>query len=102
MVRRKYQKKEIVLAAVCLLLAVATLTFYIWHQSALISLGYQTSGLEMRVERLEVEIKKLETDKAALLAPDRVEEIARNKLNLTDPSDGQIIYEDFLVSKKDE
>jgi cell division protein FtsL len=89
-------------AAFYLLLAVATLTFYIWHQSALISLGYQTSGLEMRIERLEVEIKKLETDKTALLAPDRVEKIARTELSLTDPNDGQIIYEDFQASKKDE
>ena len=102
MVRKKYQKKEIVLAAVCLLLAVATLTFYIWHQSALISLGYQTSGLEMQIARLEVEIKTLETAKAALLAPDRVERIARAQLSLVDPADGQIIYEDFRASKKDE
>jgi cell division protein FtsL len=56
----------------------------------------------MRIEQVKVEIKKLETEKAALLAPDRVERIARAELSLTDPSDGQIIYEDFQVSKKDE
>jgi cell division protein FtsL len=97
MVRKRYQKKEIVLAAGCVLLAIATLTFYIWHQTALISLGYQTGKLEEEILRLEEQIKKLETDKAALLALERVERIARNDLNLAEPKEEQIIYEDFRV-----
>jgi cell division protein FtsL len=98
MVRKKYQKKEIVLAAGCVLLAIATLTFYIWHQAALINLGYQTGKLEQEILRLNEEIKKLETQKASLLALDRVEKIARNELNLAEPKEEQIIYEDFRVS----
>jgi cell division protein FtsL len=97
MVRKKYQKKEILLAAACLLLAVATLTFYIWHQAALISLGYQIGKLESDILRLEEDIKKLETNKASLLSLDRVDKIARDELNLVEPKEEQIIYEDFQV-----
>jgi cell division protein FtsL len=97
MVRKKYQKKEILLATACLLLAVATLTFYIWHQAALISLGYQIGKLESDILRLEEDIKKLETHKASLLSLDRVDKIARDELNLVEPKEEQIIYEDFQV-----
>lgn len=93
MATRKCQKKEILLAVSCLLLGLATLTFYIWHQSALIGLGYQIAGLEMTIDQLRIEIKKLETEKAALLSPERVEKIARTLLNLGEPKEGQILYQ---------
>lgn len=95
MVRKKYQKKEIILAASCILLAVATLTFYIWHQAALINLGYQIGKLEADILRLEEDIKKLETQRAALLSLDRVDKIARDQLSLVEPKEEQVIYEDF-------
>jgi cell division protein FtsL len=98
MVRKKLDRKEIAAAAGCILLAVATLTFYIWHQAAIIQMGYQTSRLEEKMAGLKEEIKKLETDKAALLAPDRVDRIAREELRLVEPKPEQIIYEDVRSS----
>ena len=98
MVRKKINGKEIAAAAGCILLAVATLTFYIWHQAAIIQMGYQTSRLEEEMAGLKEEIKKLETDKAALLAPDRVDRIAREELRLVEPKPEQIIYEDVRPS----
>ena len=98
MVRNKLDRKEIAAAAGCILLAVATLTFYIWHQAAIIQIGYQTSHLEEKMAGLKEEIKKLETDKAALLAPDRVDRIAREELRLVEPKPEQIIYEDIRTS----
>ncbi|MFZ2053556.1 MAG: cell division protein FtsL [Candidatus Aminicenantales bacterium] len=95
MVRRKFEKKEIAAAAGCILLAIATLTFYIWHQAAIIQLGYQTSLLEENKARLGEDIKRLETERAALLAPDRVDRIAREELRLVEPKPEQIIYEDI-------
>lgn len=95
MVRRKYEKKEIVAAAGCVLLAIATLTFYIWHQAAIIQLGYQLSRLEEKKARLGEDIERLETERAALLAPDRVDRIAREELRLVEPKQDQIIYEDI-------
>ncbi|MDH4272944.1 MAG: cell division protein FtsL [Candidatus Aminicenantes bacterium] len=95
MVRKKFEKKEIAAAAGCILLAIATLTFYIWHQAAIIQLGYQTSRLEENKARLGEDIKRLETERAALLAPDRVDRIAREELRLVEPKPEQIIYEDI-------
>ena len=95
MVRRKFEKKEIAAAAGCLLLAVGTLTFYIWHQAAVIQLGYQTSRLEEKKARLGTDIKRLEAERAALLAPDRVDRIAREELHLVEPKPEQVIYEDI-------
>lgn len=95
MVRRRYEKREILLAVACVFLAIAFLTFYIWHQAALISLGYEASRLAEKSSSLEEEIKVLELRKASLLALDKVERIAREELHLTDPKPEQIIYEDF-------
>ncbi len=102
MVRRRYNRREIALSAVCLLFAISTLTFYIWHQAALISLGYKMSQAEQEIRNLEEDIKKLETEKAALLSLERVERTARQELHLTDPKDDQIIYEDFRFEINDE
>jgi cell division protein FtsL len=93
MVRKKLNRKELVAAGGCILLAVSTLTFYIWHQAAVIQIGYQTSYLEEKKAGLKEDIKRLETDKAALLAPDRVDRIAREQLRLVEPKPDQIIYE---------
>jgi cell division protein FtsL len=93
MVRRKFSRKEVAAAGGCVLLAVATLTFYVWHQAAVIQIGYQTTRLEEKISALREDIKRLETDRAALLAPDRVDRIAREELQLVEPGPGQIIYE---------
>ncbi|MBM3285456.1 MAG: cell division protein FtsL [Candidatus Aminicenantes bacterium] len=101
MVRKRHDKREIILGAACLLLAIAFLTFYIWHQAALISLGYQTSRLEEKISRLEEEIKGLEIKKTALLSLEKVETIARDKLGLAETKSDQILYQDFRVIDDD-
>lgn len=97
MVRRRYEKKEILLLVICLLLAISFLTFYVWHQAALISLGYQTTRLEEKISHLEEEIRGLEIQKASLLSLEKVERIAREKLGLSEPKKNQIVYQDFRV-----
>jgi cell division protein FtsL len=93
MVRKKLDRKEVAAAAGCILLAVATLTFYVWHQAAVIQIGFQTSRLEEKIGALKEDIKKLEMNRAALLAPARVDRIAREELRLVEPQPEQIIYE---------
>lgn len=102
MVRKKLPKKEVAAAAGCILLAVGTLAFYIWHQAAVIQIGLQTGRLEEKIAGLKEEIRRLETDKAALLAPDRVDRIAREQLQLVEPRPEQIIYEDIQPADKHE
>ncbi len=93
MVRKKYGKKEVLLAAGGIVLAIGTLTFYIWQQSVLISLGYKAGEKEKVKAQLEEDIRRLDTEKASLLALDKVERIARDDLRLASPRPDQIIYE---------
>jgi cell division protein FtsL len=95
MVRKKFSKKEMVLGIGCTLFALLILSLYIWHQTESVSLGYDTAELEYRVIQLEKEVEELETIKSSLLTLDRVEDIARNKLNLAEPKEEQIVYEDI-------
>ena len=93
MVNRKYDSKEIALGAAFLLFLLVIVTLYILYQTEAIQLGYKIAGLEDRVARMKEEIKKLETKKAGLLSPRRVERIARESLGLTDPKPAQVLYE---------
>jgi cell division protein FtsL len=94
MVRKKYSKKEILTVISCTLLGISALTFYIWHQTESIRIGYEIGALEKTIQILNEEVKSLETQKAALLSLDRVEKIARQDLELVEPQEGQVIYED--------
>ena len=102
MVRKKFSKKEIALGIICTVLVISVLTFYIWHQSESIRLGYKTGELEEKVLMLKTEVEKLEAKKASLLTLERVEQIAKNKLDLKVPTEDQIIYDDFKIQKKSE
>ncbi len=95
MVRKKISKKEIALGIACTLLALLILSFYVWHQTESVSLGYDTAELELRVIKLQNEVEKLETIRSSLLSLDRVERMAREKLKLTEPREGQVVYEDI-------
>jgi len=95
MVRKKLSKKEITLGIACTLLALFILTFYVWHQTESVSLGYDTAELEQKVIQLQKEVEELETIRSSLLSLDRVERMAREKLKLSEPKEGQVVYEDF-------
>lgn len=97
MVRKKYTWKQIVLGAGLAFLFLGNLTFYIWYQSESIRLGYRIHELEMKVENLKEEIKRLETRKEALLSLERIDRIARTELQLQDPKPEQIIFENQVV-----
>jgi len=95
MVRKKFNKKEIFLGTVCSLLVLFILSLYVWHQTESVSLGYDTAELEHKVVQLQKEVEKLETIKSSLLSLDRVEKMAKEKLELSEPRDDQIFYEDI-------
>ena len=96
MVRKKLTWKQLLLGGGLVILFLADLTFYIWYQSESIRLGYRIHELELKVEQLKEEIKKLETRKAALLSPERIDRLAREELNLTDPKPEQVIFENLV------
>ncbi|MDD8031242.1 MAG: cell division protein FtsL [Acidobacteriota bacterium] len=93
MVRKKYTWRQLALATGVIILFLGNLTFYIWYQSESIQLGYRIHELEIKIEQLKEEIKKLEAKKESLLSLERVDRIARNQLHLQDPAPEQIIFE---------
>jgi cell division protein FtsL len=95
MVRKKFNKKEILLGIVCSLLVLFILSLYVWHQTESVSLGYDTAELEHKVIQLQKEVEKLETIKSSLLSLDRVEKMAKEKLEMSEPRDDQVFYEDI-------
>jgi len=92
MVRHKRDRLALALAVLAVGLAIAALTFYLWHLNEMTRLGYEAARLEEEINRVKEEVRKLETEKAGLLALDRVEKIARQELHLTDPQPGQVFY----------
>ena len=99
MIRKRYSSREIGVVIACSIVVIFILSFYIWHQTEAISLGYMTSDLEEEVALLKKEIEQLETIRSNLLNLERVEKIAREKLKLRTPKEQQIIF-DTLDGKK--
>jgi len=95
MVRKKFTKKEIMLVITCTLFIISILTFYIWHQVEAVRLGYKINRLEEKIQKLKIEVEKLETTKASLLSFEKVERIAKEKLKMVKTQENQKIYEDF-------
>lgn len=92
MVRKKFNRSEVLLAAAIFLVLVAILTFYIWYQAEAIRLGIQIRKCEVEIKLLQSEIQKLQIKKTSLLAPERIEKIARNSLGMVEPKDNQVIF----------
>jgi len=90
MVRRKLKTKDIIIG-VAALVVILILMFYIWHQAECVRLGYRTQELEQELQHLREEIAILETQKARLLAPDRVARIAQEELGYTQIQDDQFV-----------
>jgi len=95
MVRKKFNKKEIIRDILYTVIIITIFIFYIWHQSKSISLGYKNGELEERIISLRKEIEKLQAKKSSLLSLERVEKIAKEELKLKEPRKDQIVYEDF-------
>lgn len=96
MVRKKYTKKAIILVVFCIIIVISILTFYIWHQMESVRIGYKIGELEEKVLNLRKEVEKLETKKSTLLSLERVEKIAKEELNLVEPKEEQLVYDEFI------
>ena len=95
MVRPKHPLRAIAFWALAGAIVFGVLTFYLWHINENIRLGLETSRIQRELRFLREDVDKLQTRKTALLALDRVEQIARRDLKMTDPRDDQFVFEDF-------
>ena len=91
MIQKKFSKKQITLGISAAVIVIFSLSFYIWHQTESIRLGYEARELEYQIHTLQKDINKLETIKASYLALERVEKIAKEQLKLSPPRKNQII-----------
>ena len=80
----------------CTIIVIFILTFYIWHQMESIRIGYEIGTLEEKVLTLGRQVDELQTEKSYLLSLDRVEKIAKEKLNLVEPKKEQLVYDEFI------
>ena len=94
MVRRKLNRTEIALWVLVSVMTILTLTFYLWHITENVQLGYDIGRGEVRKQELRDELKRLEAQRAALRSLERVEGIARKDLGMTETREDQIIYKD--------
>ncbi len=95
MVRKKLNKKEILMGLVLTVLAMLVLIFYVWNQIESVRLGYKIGQLEERLLTLRKEVEKLEAEKSSLLALEKIEKIAKQKLKMDKVKKEQIIYDEF-------
>lgn len=93
MISQRLNKKKLAAGIACAFLIVFFLNFYIWHQAESVSVGYSTRELEEKIKELAKEIEELEAKKASFLSLEKVDHVAREKLGMAPPDDGQIIYE---------
>ncbi|MCX7974247.1 MAG: cell division protein FtsL [Candidatus Aminicenantes bacterium] len=100
MIKKKLSKTEILFVVLSLTVALSCLTFYVWYQTELIRLGLENQKAQETIKQLEEEIKSLEAQRSSLLSPERVEKIAREYLQLTEPNSNQLIYEEWLAEVK--
>lgn len=94
MIRRKWTHREIGLGVGFLLAMIGLLTFYIWYQTEAVRLGFEIGRRREDISSLKNDIQELKLKKTTLLAPERVETIARDKLGLVDSPPEDIIYLD--------
>ena len=97
MIRRKWTPREIGLGAALLAVVIFLMTFYVWYQTEAVRLGLEITANRNRIQKLRDDIRGLELERTHLLAPDRVEKIARESLGLVDPKPEDILYDDALV-----
>ncbi|MBN2721007.1 MAG: cell division protein FtsL [Proteobacteria bacterium] len=82
--------RDFFFALVIMLLAGSAVFVTIWRRVAFINVGYEVTQLEELESRYLHLQKELEIEKAMLESPERIEKIARGRLGLTDPEQGQI------------
>jgi len=94
MVRRQYSFRQIAAGTILAILVGAVLTFYLWHLNENIRLGWDSAKLETEKLALNEHVERLQARRAQLLAPDRVDKIAKTELKLGEPRQDQIVYEE--------
>ena len=72
-------------------LLVALCMVQVWLRLQVMHVGYDLSAARQMVLRLAHEQRELEVEIATLRSPGRIGELARRRLGMTEPREGQVI-----------
>ncbi|MFN8544750.1 MAG: cell division protein FtsL [Candidatus Binatia bacterium] len=86
-IRNGVVRRVLVLGAVLVALSMVQ----VWLRLQVVNVGYDLSSYREWVLRLEHERQELEVELATLRDRRRLEEIARNRLGMTEPARGQVV-----------
>lgn len=87
--QRSPRARALALFAVTVFFTSAALA-HVWVRLQVVRLGYQISHETEREKRLQQVHRKLQVERALLRSPERLERLARERLNLTLPDPGTI------------
>lgn len=73
-------------------LLTGTILFYVWSRVEVVRLNYAILETSKEERKLFMQNERLKVELAQLMTPSRLSSLAKNKLNLKDPSHRQIIY----------
>lgn len=85
------QRPKLLPMLVFMALLLAISLFYVWSRLQVLNLEYNISSLESRVRHLQQEAKGLQVEVASLRSPQRLEQVARQRLGLHLPTPDQVI-----------
>ena len=77
-----------------MLLAIALmglLLLYVWERVEVVRVGYQIERLKTQRTALQRERDELQVKVSALTSPERVARVAKEKLGMTPPQQGQVV-----------
>ena len=74
------------------ILLTGTILFYVWSRVEVVRLNYAILEASKEERKFFMHHERLKVELAKLLTPSRLSSLAKNKLNLKDPSHRQIIY----------
>ena len=83
------RRRAVALLAVTVFFTTAALA-HVWVRLQVVRLGYQISAETEREKRLQQAHRKLQVERALLRNPERLQRLARERLNLTLPAPGAI------------
>jgi cell division protein FtsL len=88
---RRGRRQNIFSIAALAVVLMALVWLHVWLRLQVVHLGYVLSTTSKLQSRLEQENRELKIELATMTSPERLEGLARRRLNLGQPEKGQVI-----------
>jgi cell division protein FtsL len=88
---RRGRRQNIFSIAALAVVLMALVWLHVWLRLQVVHLGYVLSTTSKLQSRLEQENRELKIELATMTSPERLESLARRRLNLGQPEKGQVV-----------